>query len=101
MSAGFGPKASTNPYEPITCFLAKVTRRPVRLVLDREQVFWHNRARHKHVHEMKTAVDKDGYLLGLEHLSVLDGGRTAVSGNYRLLQWVPFDGPVPAACHEI
>ncbi len=23
---------------------------------------------------MKTAVDKDGYLLGLEHLSVLDGG---------------------------
>ena len=74
VGGGFGPKASTNPYEPITCFLAKVTRRPVRLVLDREQVFWHNRARHKYVHEMKTAVDKDGYLLGLEHLSVLDGG---------------------------
>ncbi len=74
VGGGFGPKASTNPYEPITCFLAKVTRKPVRVVLDREQVFWHNRARHKFVHEMKTAVDRDGYLLGLEHLSVMDGG---------------------------
>lgn len=74
VGGGFGPKASSHPYEPITCFLAKVTRRPVRLVLDREQVFWHNRARHKYVHEMKTAVDKDGHLLGLEHLSLLDGG---------------------------
>jgi len=74
VGGGFGPKASTHPYEPITCFLALKTKRPVRLVLDREQVFWHNRARHKYVHEMKTAVDKDGHLLALEHLSVLDGG---------------------------
>ena len=74
VGGGFGPKASTHPYEPITCFLAKMTRRPVRLVLDREQVFWHNRARHKYVHEMKTAVNREGYLLALDHLSVLDGG---------------------------
>ncbi len=74
VGGGFGPKASTHPYEPITCFLARATRRPVRLALDREQVFWHNRARHKYVHEMKTAVDKNGYLLALDHLSVLDGG---------------------------
>ena len=74
VGGGFGPKASTHPYEPITCFLAKMTGKPVRVVLDREQVFWHNRARHKYVHEMKTGVDKDGHLLALEHLSVLVGG---------------------------
>lgn len=74
VGGGFGPKASSHPYEPITCFLAKTTGRPVRLVLAREQVFYHNRARHKYVHRMKTAVDKDGHLLALDHLSVLDGG---------------------------
>ncbi|MDP2735331.1 MAG: molybdopterin-dependent oxidoreductase, partial [bacterium] len=40
VGGGFGIKASTGSHEIIACLLAIKTGRPVKLVLDREQVFW-------------------------------------------------------------
>ncbi len=74
VGGAFGIKSSTAPHEIIACLLAVHTGHPVKVVLDREQVFWHGRGRHQYYHEMKTGVDKDGKILALEHHAVLDGG---------------------------
>lgn len=74
VGGGFGIKATAGSHEMIACLLAMKTGRPVKIVLDREQVFWHGRGRHKYYHEMKTGVSKSGKILALEHHSVLDGG---------------------------
>jgi 4-hydroxybenzoyl-CoA reductase subunit alpha len=74
VGGGFGVKASAGSHEIIACMLSQNTHCPVRLVLDREEVFMHNRARHQFYHEMKIGVDKYGKILAHKHLSVLDGG---------------------------
>ena len=74
VGGGFGVKASAGSHEIIACMLSMNTHCPVRLVLDREEVFMHNRARHQFYHEMKIGVDKNGKILAHKHLSVLDGG---------------------------
>jgi len=74
VGGGFGIKSSTGPFEVLACFLALKTGCPVKLILDREQVFYHHRARHQYFHEIKTGVDKTGKILAVEHLAVLDGG---------------------------
>ena len=74
VGGGFGIKASTASHELIACMLSKETGCPVKLVLDREQVFWHSRARHQFYHEMTIGVDKEGKILSHKHVSVLDGG---------------------------
>ena len=74
VGGGFGVKASAGSHEILACMLSMNTHCPVRLVLDREEVFMHNRARHQFYHEMKIGVDKNGKILAHKHLSVLDGG---------------------------
>jgi len=74
VGGGFGVKASAGSHEIIAAMLSMNTHCPVRLVLDREEVFMHNRARHQFYHEMTMAVDKTGKIIGHKHLSVLDGG---------------------------
>jgi 4-hydroxybenzoyl-CoA reductase alpha subunit len=74
VGGGFGVKASTSSHEIVACMLSKETGYPVKLVLDREQVFWHSRARHQFYHEMTIGVNKEGRILAHKHVSVLDGG---------------------------
>jgi len=74
VGGGFGQKSTTGSHEIITALLAIKTGLPVKLVLDREQVFWHSRARHQYYHEMRMGINRDGIILGHEHLSVLEGG---------------------------
>jgi 4-hydroxybenzoyl-CoA reductase alpha subunit len=74
VGGGFGVKASPCPHEIITCMLAIRTGLPVRLVLDRAEVFMVSRARHQYYHEMKIGLSREGKILAHEHLAVLDGG---------------------------
>jgi 4-hydroxybenzoyl-CoA reductase alpha subunit len=74
VGGGFGVKASPGSHELIACMLSRETSCPVKLVLDREQVFWHSRARHQFYHEMTIGVDKGGKILAHKHISVIDGG---------------------------
>lgn len=80
VGGGFGPKASCSTAELATCLLALKTGRPVKITLDREQVFLHSRARHQFFHTMTTGVKKDGTLAFLEHNCLLDGGAYASFG---------------------
>ena len=74
VGGGFGVKASACPHEIITCMLAKHAGKPVRLVLDRAEVFMVSRARHQYYHEMKIGVSREGKILAHDHVAVLDGG---------------------------
>jgi 4-hydroxybenzoyl-CoA reductase alpha subunit len=104
VGGGFGVKASAGSHELITCLLSLKTGRPVKLILDREQVFLRSRGRHQYYHQMTLGVDKEGKIQAHEHLSVLDGGAYSSFGvatiyyNGSLLHgpyWIPnikYDG---------
>lgn len=74
VGGGFGPKASCASVELAACLLAMRTGRPVKMVLTREQVFQHSRARHQFFHELTTGVKKDGTIVALKNTCYLDGG---------------------------
>ncbi len=74
IGAGFGIKASANPMELACCFLARQTRKPVKMNYTREQVFMLARARHQFTHTITTGAKKDGTLMALKHECILDGG---------------------------
>ena len=80
VGGGFGPKASCSTAELVTCKLALLTGKPVKMTFSREQVFLHSRARHQFFHTMTTGVRKDGTLVFLKHDCILDGGAYASFG---------------------
>jgi 4-hydroxybenzoyl-CoA reductase alpha subunit len=80
VGGGFGPKASCSTAELATCLLAMKTGQPVKITLDREEVFLHSRARHQFFHTMTAGVKKDGTLTFLEHHCIIDGGAYASFG---------------------
>jgi 4-hydroxybenzoyl-CoA reductase subunit alpha len=80
VGGGFGIKAAANPGELAACLLSMRTRRPIKMIYSREQVFMFSRARHQFVHKMTTGVKKDGTLMALKHECYLDGGAYASFG---------------------
>jgi len=80
VGGGFGVKASSGSHEVLASMLAMAVKQPVRLVLERAEVFIRSRARHQYFHEMKIGVSKDGKIMAHEHLAVLDGGSHASLG---------------------
>jgi 4-hydroxybenzoyl-CoA reductase alpha subunit len=74
VGGGFGVKSSAGPHEILTATLALRAKQPVRLNLERAEVFMISRGRHQYYHEMKIGVSREGKILSHEHLSVLDGG---------------------------
>ncbi len=74
VGGGFGPKAAASALELISCLLSMKTRRPVKTVFSREQVFLHSRGRHQFFHTFKTGVKKDGTLVALHNECYLEGG---------------------------
>ena len=65
IGGGFGAKQEML-IEDIVAHLAIVTRRPVRLELDRAEEFYASRTRHPQTITYRTAVDDDGTLLAQE-----------------------------------
>jgi 4-hydroxybenzoyl-CoA reductase alpha subunit len=80
VGGGFGVKASSGSHEVIASMLAVALKQPVRLILERAEVFIRSRARHQYYHEMKMGVSRDGKIMAHEHLAVLDGGSHASLG---------------------
>lgn len=73
IGAGFGNKMEAH-VQPVTVLLAIKARRPVKLILSREEDFETVRGRHPFRIRMKTGVRKDGTLLARETELILDGG---------------------------
>ncbi len=73
IGAGFGNKMEAH-VQPLVVLLAMKARRPVKLILSREEDFETVRARHPFRIRMKTGVRNDGTLVARETELLLDGG---------------------------
>ncbi|MGH9749346.1 MAG: xanthine dehydrogenase family protein molybdopterin-binding subunit [Candidatus Polarisedimenticolia bacterium] len=71
---GFGGKSDPFGHEIVVAKLALLTGRPVKVTLNREEVFYCHRGRHPVLMEVKTGVRKDGSIAAMHFRSLLDGG---------------------------
>ncbi|HMK91817.1 MAG TPA: molybdopterin cofactor-binding domain-containing protein, partial [Thermoleophilia bacterium] len=78
MGGSFGGKTEYI-IEPVCAFLAHATRRPVRLLLDREECMIATMCRPATSTTIRTACTPDGELLDFEAASTLDSGGIAAS----------------------
>jgi CO/xanthine dehydrogenase Mo-binding subunit len=102
IGAGFGNKMEPH-VQPIVVSLAMKAKRPVKLILSREQDFEMVRARHPFNIRCKTGVKNDGTLVAREVEVLLDGGAFAddspgVLGYALLMSCGPYRIP-HAHCH--
>ncbi len=80
LGGGFGGKGGLK-VEPIAIALArKIPRRPIRVLLSREEVFTSTLVRHGGVFKIKTGVKKDGTLVAREVTGYWDTGAYAEKG---------------------
>jgi CO/xanthine dehydrogenase Mo-binding subunit len=76
VGAGFGNKMEPH-VQPVTVLLALKARRPVKLILTREEDFETVRARHPMKMRVKTGAKRDGTLVAREVEILLEGGAFA------------------------
>ncbi len=71
---GFGGKCDLHNHEIVVSRAALRLGRPVKLCLNREEVFYMHRGRHPVLMKMRTGVGQDGKLTGMHVQTLLDGG---------------------------
>jgi 4-hydroxybenzoyl-CoA reductase subunit alpha len=71
---GFGGKSDPFNHEIVVAHLSRVTGRPVKICLTREEVFYCHRGRHPTLMRVRTGVKRDGAITAMHFQSVLDGG---------------------------
>ncbi|MDT7780219.1 MAG: hypothetical protein QOC99_2731 [Acidobacteriota bacterium] len=71
---GFGGKSDPFNHEIIVSKLSMITKRPVKVTLTREEVFYCHRGRHPVLMKSRIGVRRDGSITALDFQSFLDGG---------------------------
>jgi 4-hydroxybenzoyl-CoA reductase subunit alpha len=71
---GFGGKSDPFNHEIVVAELSRRTRRPVKVTLTREEVFYCHRGRHPVLMKSRVGVKRDGSITALDFQSFLDGG---------------------------
>ena len=71
---GFGGKSDPFNHEIVVVKAAMMLGRPVKICLNREEVFYCHRGRHPVLMKFRTGVNNDGALTGMHLQTVLDGG---------------------------
>ena len=72
VGGGFGSKGSMWSHVPLCAMAAKLVNRPVKLVLDREQMFGLVGQRPSTINHIRLAARQDGTLLGIQHDVVMN-----------------------------
>jgi 4-hydroxybenzoyl-CoA reductase subunit alpha len=71
---GFGGKSDPFNHEIVVAKAAMLLDRPVKICLNREEVFYCHRGRHPVLMRFRTGVTRDGRITGLDLQTLLDGG---------------------------
>jgi 4-hydroxybenzoyl-CoA reductase subunit alpha len=71
---GFGGKTDICNHEMVAAKAAILLGRPVKVCLNREEVFYMHRGRHPVLMKFRTGVTKDGRLAGMHLQTLIDGG---------------------------
>ena len=98
VGGGFGGKLDAFPHELCACMMSMKTGHCVKIVLNREEVFYGTRSRHPIEFEIESAFKKDGTMLAKRCKHVLDGGAYGGSGiaaNALSLIWATFPYRIP------
>ncbi len=74
VGGGFGGKSDPFPHEIIVSYLSKILGQPVRVRLNREEVFLTNHGRHPTKMSMELGVNADGTFAALDADIIIDGG---------------------------
>jgi len=74
VGGGFGGKSDPFPHEMVVAWLTMQTGRPVKILFDREEVFFSNHGRHPTTSTVKVAMDREGNLKGVDIDALIDGG---------------------------
>jgi 4-hydroxybenzoyl-CoA reductase subunit alpha len=74
VGGGFGGKSDPLPHELACAALSLKTGRPVKMLLDREEVFYTNHGRHPTQNDVRIAADTEGRLLAYDIDTVIEGG---------------------------
>ena len=74
VGGGFGGKSDPLPHEIVCAALALETGRPVKMLLDREEVFYTNHGRHPTENDVRIAASADGRLLAYDIRALIEGG---------------------------
>ena len=74
VGGGFGGKSDPLPHEIACAALALETGRPIKILFDRDEVFYTNHGRHPTYNDVKIAADADGKLLGYDIEAIIEGG---------------------------
>lgn len=96
---GFGAKTDVFSHELVTAHLARVTGRPVKIVLTREEVFYTHRGRHPVLMWVKTGFTTGGRITAMWFKTFVDGGAYGSYGAASLLytgQLQPLTYRIPA-----
>ncbi len=80
VGGGFGGKSDPFPHEMTCALLSRKCRRPVRILFDREEVFYSNHGRHPSKIEVALAIDKDHKVAALDVDALIDGGAAGSFG---------------------
>ncbi len=99
VGGAFGGKIDLFPYEFCAAFLSKMTGKPVRFELEREEVFTCTRQRHPTLIRVKTGVKKDGTLLAQQVKFIADNGAYRGSGSIVVFLGHAFSIPVYSIPH--
>jgi xanthine dehydrogenase YagR molybdenum-binding subunit len=87
MGGGFGSKLRASKYSVIAAILARMTARPVKLFLSREETYLAAGNRPPSHMKLKAGVKKDGTLTALEFSSIGTGGAYPAGGT-SLVDWL-------------
>jgi 4-hydroxybenzoyl-CoA reductase subunit alpha len=74
VGGGFGGKSDPLPHEIVCAALAIESGRPVKILFDREDVFYTNHGRHPTQNDVRIATDAQGNLLAYDIEALIDGG---------------------------
>lgn len=74
VGGGFGGKTDPFSHEIVAAKLSMLTGRPVKIALNREEVFYCHRGRHPVLMWLRTGVRKDGEITAMHLRTFLDGG---------------------------
>ncbi|HYE81050.1 MAG TPA: molybdopterin cofactor-binding domain-containing protein [Clostridia bacterium] len=80
LGGSFGGK-SLPTVEPVCAFLSYQLKKPVKLIMDRAETIIGTRTRNKIIGTVKTAVDKEGYILARDIHVLVDGGAYFTNGS--------------------
>ncbi len=74
VGGGFGGKSDPLPHELACAALSLATGRPVKMLFDREEVFYTNHGRHPTQNDVRIAAEADGTLLAYDIDTIIEGG---------------------------